>query len=132
MIVDVNQKSIAITGNQMLPGEGPKALPINFDFSLSGANGSFDVDLTQLEQQGKIAMVQTVFVDMSIGPPANPLVITVGGTLQRIVCKPSTQGYYQILCPNPSKINFSCADAAAFIPTQLVNIPLPGVVWPTI
>lgn len=130
MLVNATNLNIQITGNQMIPDDGPRCVGIRLDFQFA-LNGRFDVDLSLLEQQARISMVQSLYLDLS-QPPASPLIVIVNGTLQNITAKPATQGYYQVLCPNPSRMSFLCADATAVIPVQLINIPIAGAVWPTV
>ena len=58
----------------LIPREGPKAVPLPFDFT---AYASQSVDLLDLQQRGLISAVQAVFVDNSANSAA--LVIFVDG-----------------------------------------------------
>lgn len=112
---------------QYVPQEGPKAIPVLLDFTQAN---NYDLDLQLIGQQGRISMVQTLFVDMSASDIA--MTVSVNGSLQQIVCKGRTQGYYQVLCPTPVKLSFSCAGGPAGVKVYLVNVAIPGAVWPTL
>ena len=112
-------------GNQIEPSEGPKAIPLNLDFS---AQPSYLVDLSVQQYQTRFSMVQTVFVDLS--QTDSILTILVQGTNQIIVVKGRTQGYYNVLAPAPTRLLFSSA-AGILIPVALINVPIAGAVWAT-
>lgn len=125
-LVDYNSLRVALTMNQVVPSEGPRAIPVQLDFTNTG---ELDIDISQLQQKAFISMVQTIFVDMN-GIP-NALNIAVNGMGQNIVCKPNTQGYYTILAPNPVKLAFTTVQGSPIITVVLCNSPIPGAVWPT-
>jgi hypothetical protein len=125
-LVDYNSLQVSDIKNQIIPGEGPRGIPVQLDFTNTG---ELDIDISQLQQRGFMSMVQTVFVDMSNSP--NPLTILVNGIGQRIVCKPNTQGYYTVLVPNPVRLQITCIQGSPIIPIVLCNVPIAGAVWPT-
>lgn len=125
-IVDINNVQICQNQNQLIPPEGPRALPINLDFS---TDASQLLDTSMLMQRAAITIIQCVFIDNSGNP--NPLTIDVQDGGQRIVAAPNTQGYYTILVPNPAKLLFTSvlgAGARVFC----LNSPVSGSVWSTI
>jgi hypothetical protein len=126
-LVDYNSLQVSLIMNQTVPQEGPRAIPMKMDFT---STPEVDVDIGQLQQRGFMSMVQSVFVDMNNIP--NPLTIVVNGTGQNIVCKPNTQGYYTILCPNPVKLQFQTTVGSPIVTVFLCNSPIPGNVWPTV
>lgn len=112
--------------NQDLPEkEGPRTIPLILDFT---ANASYIIDISQLEQSGKMSMVQTMYIDLSGTDLA--LLITVRGTGQQIKAKGRTQGYYALLAPNPTSLTASQPGGVA-VPIQLINVPIVGSVWAT-
>lgn len=113
--------------NQIIPDEGPKAVPILLDFS--GAQISYTLNLLLQQQGALISMVQTVFIDLSNA--AHDLLITAGVNVlnQVIHAKAGTQGYYPILCPSPPQITFTAGALGDVVPVVLINIPIAGVVW---
>lgn len=113
--------------NQNVPDESPKAIPFLIDFSV---NTTWILDLELVMSRTYITMVQTLFLDLS--GSANPLKVTVSGSGQVILAKANTQGYYQILASNPVKLQFDSTVAPNIIPIQLINVSIPGVVWPTV
>ena len=111
--------------NQLVPDEGPKAIPLLIDFS--GATTEWDVDLTNQQQQQYISMIQTLFIDASLS--ADDVFVTFPITGQKIQAKAGTQGYYNVLCPNPPRMMFTGTADTQVIPVFLINVPIAGVVW---
>lgn len=125
------QIQISLTNNQTVPAEGPKCIPLVVNFQ-TPANSEQDLDLLLTEQQGYMTMIQTVFIDMS--GSANTLSIVIKGSNQVIVAKAHTQGYYPVLCPNPSGFRFLLSNGGApatgdLVPVFLINVPIAGVQW---
>jgi hypothetical protein len=120
-----NLQSVQLTRNQLVPDEGPKAIPLLLDYT--GAVTEYDLDLLQTIQQGFISMVQTLYIDLS--QSSNDLTVVVNGSNQIVVAKAGTQGYYQVLAPNPAKFAFQSASGGVIIPVFLINVPIAGVVW---
>lgn len=123
---DSAQLRILQTDNQDIPNDGPRTLPLTFDFT---AYDSYVVDLGSLEQQGRISMVQTVFVDTSGTDKA--LTIKSRGSNQVLTVKGRTNGYYNILASSPTVLEFTCVGGPAALSCQLVNVPIAGAVWAT-
>jgi hypothetical protein len=123
--------SNALTGvpinNQIIPDEGPKAVPLLLDFS--GSVIEYDLSLLLQQQSVFISMVQTIYIDLS--GASHDLSVTVGtGVLSQVVkAKAGTQGYYQVLCPNPPQMKFVASALGDVVTVFLVNVPIPGSVW---
>ena len=116
-----------VTPNQLVPAEGPKVMPILLNFTNSTA---FQLDLTLQEQQAYISMVQTVYIDASAATAE--ITLTIPGTGQVIKAKAGTQGYYPVLAPVPTRLEFSEPTATGdLIPVFLINVPIAGVQWST-
>lgn len=127
LVFDTSKVSILAIDNQFIPKEGPKAIPLFLDFTLAD---SFILDFVMRQQQGFMSMVQTLFIDAS--GTDKPVVVTIGGTNQIITAKGRTQGYYSALIPNPVKLTVTCIGGPIGLQIFLINVPVPGVVWPTI
>jgi hypothetical protein len=127
VVIQPSTLRVALPQNQLIPKEGPKALPALLDFT--GTVGTYTVDLLSLEQLGIFSMLQTIFIDLSNS--ANNLTVTFPDSGQVIIAKPHTQGYYPVLCPIPMKLRFSSAPAGSLIPLFLINVPIAGVTWPS-
>jgi hypothetical protein len=113
--------------NVVIPRGGPKAVPLNMDFSSATEQ---DVDLSQLVEQARIEYVQTVFIDNADNAAAVTLKTTL--TNQRIICPAHSQGYFSILQPNNPVMNFSTTPAANLIVgVQFLNVPVQPAVWKT-
>lgn len=126
---------ISNSSNQTKPKEGPKAvgqlLPFTSGYAdQPGPIDSFVLDLSPIQRNlAFISMIQTVYVDAA--DQTVPLVITDLNSRQRIIVKPQTQGYYNIISPNPVKLQFDCSGGAD-MSVHLLNTAVPGVVWPTV
>lgn len=112
--------------NQMLPEEGPRSIPLLLDFT---AFATYELDAELLQARGFLSMVQSLFVDASGG---KDIVVTINGTGQVIIAKKDTQGYYSVLVPNPVRMTFTSTGGVAGVRIFLINVPVPGVVWPTV
>ena len=75
-------------------------------------------------------MIQTMYIDMSASDV--PMIVNINGSRQNITAKGRTQGYYCVLAPNPVKLTFTCAGGPLGVVVYFINVPIPGVVWPTI
>jgi hypothetical protein len=113
--------------NQQIPQEGSKASPIRLDFTLADA---YDVDIQNIQARGFLSMVQTLFIDMSQTDAS--MTILINGSLQRIVVKGRTQGYYCVMCPVPTKMLFTCPGGPQDCIVYFINVPIPGHVWATL
>ena len=116
--------------NQVIPDEGPKAVPIILDFS--GTVIEYDLNLLFQQQSTLISMVQTIFIDMT--GASHDLKVVVGQNVlnQTIYAKAKTAGYYQVLCPNPPQMQFIATALGDIVKLFLINVPIPGVVWATV
>jgi hypothetical protein len=111
--------------NQEVPQEGPKAIPLLLDFTSSG---EYDVDLTTQQQQGRISMIQSIYIDLS--GATNDMSVTMPISGQKVTAKAGSQGYYSILCPNPPRLIFtSSTSGGTLVPVFLMNVPISGVTW---
>ena len=126
MLINANGLSVIVPSNQLMPEEGPKTLPLILDFS--GTN-SYLLTLENFQALGHFSMCQTLWVDLSTS--GENMIITVGSTGQIIKCLAGTQGYYNVLVPNPINITFTCVGGPADVRVQVINVPIAGVVWNT-
>jgi hypothetical protein len=127
MLLDNKQVGFVLTPNQSIPKEGPKVIPLILDFSTVD---TWDLDGQYIGALGRFSMIQTVFIDMD--GQANPLTLIVNGSGQKIIAKTNTQGYYNVMVPNPWKLQFrSTAGGNIAVPVYLLNVAIPGAVWPT-
>jgi hypothetical protein len=125
MNYDTSSLNYAPVTNALVPDEGPKAIPLLLDFTQAG---EYDVDLTTQQQQGRISMVQSIYIDLSVS--SNDVEVTMPISGQLIHAKAGTQGYYPVLCPNPPRLNFtSSTSGASVVPVFLMNTPILGIVW---
>jgi hypothetical protein len=101
-----------------MPAEGPKAIPINLDFTSETA---YTFDYTSMQQRTFISMVQTVWVDNSLS--AAVLTITIPSSQQTLKIPAGIQGYFTVICPNPVKISFG-STGGVVCQVTLLNFPV--------
>lgn len=119
-----NQLVDICVSNLALPREGPKCVPLSFDFT---AQSSYAVDFMAIQQRGLIDSVQTLFIDNNAGTTA--LTVLINQSSQLIIAAPGTQGYYPVLCPNPMRFTFTCTGGTANTQVFALNVPIPSSVW---
>jgi hypothetical protein len=143
MNINIDQRFLnpQILNSQVIPTEGPKAIPLVLSFTTGAEN--YIVDLTQMQQRGMFSMLQTIFVDFSAIPSSanfGALLITMGeggnNQVLDIGYQSCVQGYFNVLCPNPIKLQVSMLVTASeefsgpvSATIFLINTPIPGVVW---
>jgi hypothetical protein len=111
--------------NGFAPKEGPKALPIAFDFS---SVSSMEVDLFTENTNGVIQYVQSVYVDNSLNP--NDLEIRFPSTLQKIVIPATAQGVWPVFSIDQVRLTISSTiDPNARGNIILLNVPMPLTQW---
>ena len=130
MSVNIDQKSLAFLSVKVadIPEEGPIAIPVPISFANST---DFDLDISQQVNQGRISLVQSIFVDNSAND--NPINIGVGqspssSALQTIVVPSQSQGYFQVFSPNPAKFHFNSQTTGSIL-VILSNSPIASAVW---
>jgi hypothetical protein len=116
-----------VVKNQLIPPEGPIAIPLTLDFSLATGLTRYTIDLSQQQWQNRISMVQSIFIDLSATGVA--LTLTDLNSGHTIVANPHTQGWYAILSPVPTKYQINCDGGANNVSIFLCNTSIPGVVW---
>lgn len=124
--MNVNQGQVQFipSQNQLLMGKkGPLCARINMDFSAAPA---YHLDMQQVQSTNQFDFCQTIFVDNSAGGSA--ISITIQGSGQVIVAKAGTQGYYNVVCPNPIVMDFASA-GGQLAQILLINVAIPGSVW---
>lgn len=128
---NTSQIAVIPTLNNNFPCEGPKDVPISFNFDpASGQGATQQVNLQQLQQNQNISEVQSFFVDNSQN--ANQLTINVVGTNQRIILPPQSQGYLPVLM---GQIQFTVSTTPAtglIVTIHCLNIPVCAAVWETV
>lgn len=127
MSLAYNQQSLTFytVNGQMLPPEGPRAVPLLLDFSQTQ---EYDLNLQNMQSRNFLSMVQSVFVDNSNN--ASPLSIAFPNTGQTIKLAPGRQGYFVVLCPNPSSVSFISAGGVV-VTVFLLNYPVTNHDWPS-
>lgn len=103
-----------------------RAIHVLIDFSLGSA---YQLDLSQVQSQGGMDSVQTLYIDN--GASAAALTIVMGLTLQNIIIPAGAQGYIPILQGNPPILQFSVAGGTPVVNVQLLNFFVPPFLWYT-
>jgi hypothetical protein len=125
--MNINQQQVQILPiqNQQLVGDkGGLAAFLLLDFTVTP---EWDLDLQQIQGTNQLDLCQTLFIDAS--QAGADFQAFVPGSQQIIVAKAGTQGYYNVICPNPIKMQFTCAGGQVRV--HVLNVAIPGMVWPT-
>lgn len=125
--VDQNALQACQLDNQFIPKEGAKAITFLLDFTLSD---SYALDTELFQQRGFIGSIQTCYIDMGDSDVAMSVVFNTSN--QRIIAKGRTQGFYCVLAPSPFKLVFTSKGGAQNVRVFFLNVPIPGMVWPTL
>jgi len=110
--------------NALIPKEGPKVVPFNFDFTV---NASYDIDLQNQQTRGFITMVQTIWIDNSLNDQPLTIVFSVVG--QKVKAPPRWQGYFPVMVINPPRFTVSSVGSTGSAQIGLMNVPFPAAAW---
>lgn len=110
--------------NALIPEEGPKVVPFNFDWQTSP---SYAVDLQNQQARAVITMVQTIWIDNSLND--FPVSIRFDVVGQNLKAPPRWQGYFPVMVSNPPRFVVSSAGSTASTQISLMNVPFPGAAW---
>lgn len=127
-MIRVNQQALSFfdVNGQMVPCEGPRAVPIDLDFT---TDTECTLLLQNMQSRNFISMIQAVYIDNS-GNTA-PMSVRFPSTGQNITIAPNRQGYFIVLCPNPPQINFVSTGGVA-VRVLLLNFPVTNSDWPCV
>jgi hypothetical protein len=126
MVFDASQIRALIVQNQKIPKEGSIALLVG-PIDLTQNNGLYTVDLSQYEWQNRISIVQALFIDCSSS--GVPVAIMDQTTGHEIVANPHTQGFYNFMAVNPTKLQINGPGGPSGFKCFLLNFPVAGMVW---
>lgn len=121
---DVSAYGVFPSFNNKTPKEGPRYIPMTFDFS---STDTWDVDMMQLQQAGKISTLQAFYVDNSVNTVELTITLGLGG--QVIKVQPGYQGYMTALVNNVPKFSVSSPGGVSAIVFAL-NFPVVNDLWP--
>jgi hypothetical protein len=111
--------------NATIPKEGPKSLPVTCDFSVVG---TYDIDLTLIQSQQRMSVVQSVFVDNTLN--GQKTTVTINGNSQTLVIPAGGQAYLPLLAAKPTIITVA-STGGVVVPMIFLNVPVPACVWDT-
>lgn len=104
-------------------GRPPRVVPVNFNFTVNGANQTLNYGYGQALAQ--IDVVRSIYIDNSMNP--SPVTIVWQGSNQNIVVAAFSQGYYPVLVPDP--ITFTISSNGTVCTVFLINYLVPGSSW---
>lgn len=108
-----------------MPKEGPKCIPLGFSFVTAA---SFDVNLTNFMDRGKISIIQGAYIDNSTNP--NAVTITVATTQQNITVKAYSQMYVPVFGVQPFNcVVSSTINASGVTYIDFYNVPIAPCNW---
>ena len=123
MAVNPNTSTILGAFNAMVPKEGPKVVPVTAQLA---ANASVVIDLTQIQQQGRISFIQGVMIDNSQNTQA--LTLLSQAFNQKVVIPPGAQAILPVFVINPP-VFIASSGGGVNVPLFFFNVPLPAQVW---
>lgn len=107
------------------------AMPVIFDFTTDPAQ-TLTKDFVQEMQQGKIGIIQAVYIDNSADAIALSLTILNSGIPQTIIVKGNTQGVYPIMQQEgPFAVQVISIASVAKKTLIFLSMPAPFVSWAT-
>jgi hypothetical protein len=105
--------------NMTLPAEGPVSVPLNYDFA---ASQEYNVDLTELVNNGVISFVSGAWIDNQDNAEAVTLVCNATG--MRVVIPANSQAWYSLLATNPPLFTLTTDAAGGDMRILFVNFPV--------
>ena len=123
--IDQTQLAFYAVNSMRVPAEGPKAVPITLDFSLTTI---YTLNLQNMQSRNFLSMVQSLYIDNS-GNTA-PIVVTFPGTQQNITLAAGRQMYVTVLCANPASMQF-VSTGGVLVYVALLNFPVSNSSWPS-
>ena len=109
--------------NGKTPVEGPRALPVQYDFSVQP---SYQTDLTLIKQLGGFSIVQSLFIDNSEGN--EPVVVKENVMGQSISVPAGSQGFFPILVASADVFTVSSIGSGA-AQVIYINVPIAPQEW---
>jgi hypothetical protein len=126
-MVGTSPQQVFGVSNIAIPPKGPKAVPIDIDFSVQT---SIDISGELATAQGHIDYVQGFYYDN--GNNADPITFTVQGTNQVIKVPGYSQGYVPALFLDPPFMTVATTAAAdKRVRITLYNVPIQAQIWYT-
>ena len=118
----MNQYSVLPVLCNRFPCEGPRTIPVTYDFSSSK---NYSTDLKSLMTQGQVSEIQAAFIDNSSNNASLTLVVSVQN--QTVVIPAGGQAYVMLLVKEP-QFNIS-SQSTDFAIIHFLNFPVTNQVW---
>ena len=127
--INPTQLQFMASQNQLAAtGQGPLACRIIMPFATQAL---YTLDLQAQQAQNKFDLCQTIFVDNSDDTGGGGVVtIIIPSSGQQIVIPAQTQGYFNVVCPNPIAMSFASTGTQT-VNVLLLDVAIPGAVWTT-
>lgn len=121
--VDPKKLPVYTVQNLLVPKEGPRAIPLLLDFSLSQA---YSLNLQNSEELQRVTMIQGVYIDNA----ASATNVTVSNPItgQSVTVAAGHQAFKSLFVPYPSQINFF-STSGIVLKFQLTNFPVVNDDW---
>jgi hypothetical protein len=121
--IDQQASSFLSVNGQMVPSEGPRAIPLALDFTQTI---QYSLNLQNITQRNFITMIQSAWIDNSAN--GSTMTLSFPNTQQRMIFPAGFQGYVSLLCPNPPQMYFASAgDCIVYV--ELLNYPVSNTSW---
>lgn len=114
--------------NPLTPAEGFRAIPVVVPFA--SAVDEYDIDFRDPVAQGRIAGVQSVFIDNpNFGNDDTYVILAAQLTGLILRCPPATQGWFNLVTPYIPRFTCSCPGANTDVRLIFVNSFLAPSTW---
>jgi hypothetical protein len=112
------------TWNQLVPKEGPKALPIPLDFTVQQ---SYEIDFGIIAQAAQLEHIQCIYIDNKDN--SQPVTIVTDIIGQTLVCPPQRQGFFPIVIASNSPKIIVTSIGGTNCTLIVMNVPMPSGTW---
>lgn len=107
------------------PAEGPMVVPVPIDFT---AQTSYILDITYIQQQARISMLQTLYIDNSAN--TQPLYLILSTTNQTVKIPANSEAYMPLVFSNKLAVTLATTGALVVYVAAL-NVAMNAAVWST-
>lgn len=127
--VDQNALQFIPSQNQLMVGKkGPLVAKLYLDFTQAQ---EYDLDMQHAQSVNQFDLCQSIYIDNADGGAAVTVIFDPSGVAFRVVAKSGTEGWYNVVCPNPIKARFLCAGGSP-VTILMTNVAIPGAIWSAI
>lgn len=130
MAVDQSRLRAVSIFNGLAPGDLPKSLYIELDFTAAGSIGAdIEIDLELFEQEAHLSIIQAVSVSNVSG--GQDFTLTAHTSQHAIMVQSGRQAMLPMFAPSKTKFLGSTGGlvAAGIIKVWFLNVPIPAIIW---